>query len=382
MADSYSDIVSKYKDMSVSELGGSLLQRKGEIEEKQRKQGRKDMRMQQALAVLLAGQGLMKNAFKRRQTELTNMQTLDLLNVENDSKEIANLSTILGYKPTGYDSLESFTKEINPATGKPYTASENTNRFFLELDNKEGFIDKISPLIDQQLKFSSDPDMAVTDPRKYNIIQESMAQSVFEKMITDDNHIKFLNGLEDLYVGQGLTRNEILEQSIGLTGKKLEGYKRRKYAKLEAELKNKGLTSSLLDMFKSIGKDSEDQGGINLFKNLKEKDLQNPNLTEVLDTLNLKGLILPSLDEASKAARQSPDRYLNMVNNKKYEPLRLSFTQVTLPELAKEVDNKIAFKKYGLQSYIDKGVMSDLKDDITATPSVEVNFSKELLLYL
>ena len=30
----YSDIVNSYKDMSVSELGGSLLQRKGEIADK------------------------------------------------------------------------------------------------------------------------------------------------------------------------------------------------------------------------------------------------------------------------------------------------------------------------------------------------------------
>ena len=57
----YSDIVNSYKDMSVSELGSSLLQRKGEIASKQRKRDRKDMRIQQALGVLLAGQGLMKN---------------------------------------------------------------------------------------------------------------------------------------------------------------------------------------------------------------------------------------------------------------------------------------------------------------------------------
>ena len=193
----YSDIVSNYKNMSVSELGGSLLQRKGEIAEKQRKRDRKDMRIQQALGVLLAGQGLMKNAFKRRQKELANQQTLDLLTVDQDAKQIANLSTILNYNPMGYSSLEDFTKEINPVTGKVYTAKENTTRFFSNPDNKEGYTDKISPLIDQQIKFSSDPDMKISDKRRYDILQEVAAQSIFENMITDNNHVKYLNSLEN-----------------------------------------------------------------------------------------------------------------------------------------------------------------------------------------
>lgn len=150
----YSDIVNSYKDMSVSELGGSLLQRKGEIADKQRKRDKKDMRIQQALGVLLAGQGLMKNAFKRRQKELANQQTLDLLTAESDSKQIQNLSTIYNYTPVGYNSLEEFTKEINPETGKVYTVQENSDRFFRNLDNNQGFTSKISPLIDQQLQFS------------------------------------------------------------------------------------------------------------------------------------------------------------------------------------------------------------------------------------
>ena len=114
----YSDIVDSYKDMSVSELGSSLLQRKGEIASKQRKRDRKDMRIQQALGVLLAGQGLMKNAFKRRQKELANQQTLDLLTVDNDTKQIQNLSTIYNYAPEGYTSLEEFTKFSNKRVSK------------------------------------------------------------------------------------------------------------------------------------------------------------------------------------------------------------------------------------------------------------------------
>ena len=54
MSESYSSIMSKYKDMSVSELGSSLLQRKEQVQSEQRKRDRKDRRIQQGLAVLLA----------------------------------------------------------------------------------------------------------------------------------------------------------------------------------------------------------------------------------------------------------------------------------------------------------------------------------------
>ena len=373
----YSDIVSNYKNMSVSELGGSLLQRKGEIAEKQRKRDRKDMRIQQALGVLLAGQGLMKNAFKRRQKELANQQTLDLLTVDQDAKQIANLSTILNYKPTGYNSLEDFTKEINPVTGKVYTAKENTKRFFMNPDNKEGYTDKISPLIDQQIKFSSDPDMKISDKRRYDILQEVAAQSIFENMITDNNHVKYLNSLENMFSDENLTRDEVLQRSIGITNKKLESYMRNKYAAQEAEFKNQGLFGAVTGLFKGIGKDREKQGELNIFKNLKPEQMQDPQLREILDSMNLKSMVLESFDTGMKEARLSPDRYLNMVNNKKYEPLRNNMLDVVLYELKRDIDADIAFEKFGLQSFLDDGVMEDLFEDLTNKNSVAgVGYSK------
>ena len=372
----YSDIVDSYKDMSVSELGSSLLQRKGEIAEKQRKRDKKDMRIQQALGVLLAGQGLMKNAFKRRQKELANQQTLDLLTADSDAKQIQNLSTIYNYAPAGYTSLEEFTKEINPETGKVYTVQENTNRFFKNLDNKEGYISKISPLIDQQLKFSANPTMQQDNPRAYNIVQEAAAQSLFEQMITDDNHIKYLNGLEKFFNDDGLTREDILKESLKLDTGRYSQYQRQKYARKEAELSSQGMFSAFGGFIKSLGDDQEAKGNLNLFKKLKPEDLQTPELREVLDNLNVRGIVLEAVDKGLQSSRQSPERYLNMVNNKQYEPLRTNMSSVVLLSLARDVDNDRVFEKYGLTSYIDDGVFENLQKDISNDPSVKVNFEK------
>lgn len=372
----YSDIVDSYKDMSVSELGSSLLQRKGEIAEKQRKRDKKDMRIQQALGVLLAGQGLMKNAFKRRQKELANQQTLDLLTADSDAKQIQNLSTIYNYAPAGYNSLEEFTKEINPETGKVYTVQENTNRFFKNLDNKEGYISKISPLIDQQLKFSANPTMQQDNPRAYNIVQEAAAQSLFEQMITDDNHIKYLNGLEKFFNDDGLTREDILKESLKLDKGRYSQYQRQKYARKEAELSSQGMFSAFGGFIKSLGDDQEAKGNLNLFKKLKPEDLQTPELREVLDNLNVRGIVLEAVDKGLQSSRQSPERYLNMVNNKQYEPLRTNMSSVVLLSLARDVDNDRVFERYGLTSYIDDGVFENLQKDISDDPSVKVNFEK------
>jgi len=371
----YSDIVDSYKNMSVSELGGSLLQRKGEIAEKQRKRDKKDMRIQQALGVLLAGQGLMKNAFKRRQKELANQQTLDLLTAESDAKQIQNLSTIYNYVPTGYNSLEEFTKEINPETGKAYTVQENSDRFFSNLDNNQGFTGKISPLIDQQLQFSDQKTMQTDNPRAYRIVQENAARSLFEQMITDDNHIKYLNGLEKFFNDDGLSRDDVLKESFKLDKGRYSQYLRQKYAKKEAEFSSQGMLSAFGGFIKSLGDEQEAKGNLNLFKKLNPKDLQTPELREVLDSLNVRGIVLEAVDKGLQSSRQSPVRYLNMVNNKKYEGLRTNMTDVVLLDLARDVDNDMVFKKYGLQSYIDDGVFEDLQNDIK-NPSVKVNFEK------
>ena len=372
----YSDIVNSYKDMSVSELGGSLLQRKGEIADKQRKRDKKDMRIQQALGVLLAGQGLMKNAFKRRQKELANQQTLDLLTAESDAKQIQNLSTIYNYTPVGYNSLEEFTKEINPETNKAYTVQENSDRFFRNLDNNQGFTSKISPLIDQQLQFSDQKNMQTDNRRAYNIVQETAARSLFEQMITNDNHIKYLNGLEKFINKDNLSRDDVLKESFKLDKGRYSQYLRQKYARKEAEFSSQGMLGAFGGFIKSLGNDQAANGNLNLFKKLKPEDLNTPELRDVLDNLNVRGIVLEAVDKGLQSARQSPERYLNMVNGKKYEDLRTNMSAVVLKSLARDVDNDRVFQRYGLLSYIDDGVFDDVQKDITKNSQVRIEFEK------
>jgi hypothetical protein len=349
MADTFSDIAKNASSMSVTELGSSLLGRKEATQKAQNKRDRKDARIAQVLGVLTAGQGLFKNAFNRRQKELANVKTLDLLNNEADAKEIANISSIINVIP------KDFTKAIDPTTGLPYTVEQNTNRFFSDPFTAEAFVDKMSPIIDQQIKFSSDANMAVDNPSKYQVVKERAAQEVFQNMIKGNKHITFLDGLEELYKEQGYTRDELLQQGLGITAGSLNSLKTRRYAKMEQELKgSSGLFNpkTYLNIFKGIGKDKEDSGELNIFKRITEKDLSAPKISEVLDTMNLKGIVIPAFDKAMAQARLSPDRYLAKVQSPKYENQRANMTEIILPNLNSEIDKGKSFQKYGLQKYI------------------------------
>ena len=371
MADTFSDIAKNASSMSVSELGSSLLGRKEATQKAQNKRDRKDARIAQVLGVLTAGQGLFKNAFKRRQKELANVKTLDLLNNEADAKEISNISSIINVIP------KDFTKAIDPATGLPYTIAQNTNRFFSDPTTAEAFTDKLSPIIDQQIKFSADANMAIDNPSKYQVVKERAAQEIFQGLITGNKHITFLEGLEELYIDKGYTRDELLQQGLGITAGSLNSLKTSRYAKMERELQDRpGLFNpkTYLNIFKNIGKDKADKGELNIFQSLTEKDLSAPKMTEVLETMNLKGIIIPAFDKAMAQARLSPDRYLAKVRSPKFENQRTNMSDVVLLNLNSEIDKGKSFEKYGLQKYIDDGTMDDMTSHISNTDAVKFTF--------
>ena len=63
-------LISNYGDMSIEELGGSLLQRQSDIAAEQAKEDKKNRKFQQAMGVLMAGQAIFKSAYNKREKEL------------------------------------------------------------------------------------------------------------------------------------------------------------------------------------------------------------------------------------------------------------------------------------------------------------------------
>ena len=74
------DIFGNMSNMSIDELGSSLLQRKAEQEREAAKKAKKNERIQQGLALLLMGQGIMKTQYKKRMKELEDFHKFETLN--------------------------------------------------------------------------------------------------------------------------------------------------------------------------------------------------------------------------------------------------------------------------------------------------------------
>tara|TARA_R100001460_G_scaffold6145_3_gene16287 strand:+ start:2184 stop:5117 length:2934 start_codon:yes stop_codon:yes gene_type:complete len=376
MAESFSDIMKQYDDASISDVGNALLARKEQVQSEQRKRDKKDARTQQVLAVLLAGQGLFKNAFKRRQAELQNAQTLDLLNAESDALNIRNISSVLSMVP------EDFTKQTNPLTNKPYTVEENVNRYFSDQENSQAFIDKVDPILTTHLNFINQEDLKQSNSREYDIIKEVAARAIFENLITDDKHITFMDELKKMPDFQGLTREELLSRGISLTDKKLDLYKRQQYAALEKELRRKSGVASLFNpstyanIFKRAGDDYEELGELNVFKRLTPENLSPAKISDIVDNINFQGIVVTSMDKGLKKVRQSPERFLNQMNRPIYDNYRKALIEEILPSLVLKIDRKKAFNKFGLQSYLGRGLADDLQKVLGPNTNAGSQFSK------
>lgn len=358
MAESYSDIIKNYKNMSVEELGSSLLARKDDLQRQAQKSAKKDARIQQALAVMLGTQAVFKNAFGRRQKEIQATQKLDLLNVESDAKTINNISAITRMIP------QDFTKAVK-ADGTAYTLEENVDRFFSDPAKYVPFMEKMDPIVTKQLEFTGDQTTKLSP--EYNATLEVMSREVLSNMLKDDNYVKFVSGLESLYNNETRDYNELLRRGLGVTAKELEGLKRKHYANLEETYRDQtGIFNpkAYTGILKEIGLMKEKEGEINLFRNLKETDVKTPTLNEALDVLELKGIIIPALDKAIASAKLSPTHYTTKAMSKQYEPLKEQLLLVTLPSLARDVKRERVFEKYRLNHYIDDGYFNGLKKNI------------------
>ena len=89
-------VIENYSDMSIDELGSSLLQKKEDDARRAAKKSKKNERIQQALGVLLMGQGLMKNQYTKRVKELEDMHKFEIMDNESQAKEIAMHSQLAG----------------------------------------------------------------------------------------------------------------------------------------------------------------------------------------------------------------------------------------------------------------------------------------------
>lgn len=335
MAQKFSDIMSNYQNMSVEELGTSLLGRQEQQKAAAAKSAKKSQKVQQALGVLLAGQAVFKNAFKRRQDELNEHKTLDLLNVQNDAKKLSGVADVMSIIP------ENYFPELD--------ATERTNRFFSDRSLGNQFQNKLVPLIDAQLKGTT----VDKNSPEYQSIVEYGSRKVLLNIFKDNKHEKFYKDLQTL--DPSITsREELFNTYMEITPDQLTQQKIRLYKGLENQLRQKsGLIGGTVALLKRISGDKEAEGQLGLFSNITEKDIEGANLSEMLDSINIVGTLLPSIDKAVSASQISPQRYRNLAQSEQSKTLRANIEGISFASLMEDIEQDRVLDKFGLLSAVD-----------------------------
>lgn len=336
-----SEIMENYKDMSVSELGSSLLQRKAERAKEVGRLSRKQQKIEQALGLLLAGQAVFKTAYKKREKELDDSLAFELTNNDYQSKEINQLSQIVSTMPTDF--------------GDAQTTDEKTDTFF-KSNNFSAFKQAVQPLIDVKMKQGfkgTDADfVSFQQSVAYDNSLDSAAKEYAREFIKDDNYKTFENELRSLLQAGDMDRVELFKQGIGLTAHRLTQAEKRNYALIVDEYRKKGnLVGGFKEVLTRVGlRDKEKTNArakelglpenydFNPFGKIDENTLSGPRMTQLIDSINLKGMTNRITDQVSLLENTPDVSWREQARRESNKNLRENIKTFVLPDLKRDID--------------------------------------------
>ena len=336
-----SEIMSSYQDMSVSELGSSLLERKEERDKAARKDARKNQNIEKALGLLLAGQAVFKTAYKKREKELDDSLAFELSNNDYQSKEINQLSQIVSTMPTDF--------------GDAKTTDEKTDVFF-NSNSFDAFKQAVQPLIDVKMKQGfkgTEADfLSFQQSTGYDNSVSSAAKEYAREFIKDDNYKNFEADLRGLLNAGDMDRVELFKQGIGLTAHRLTQAEKRNYALIVSEYRKKGnLIGGFKEVLTRIGlRDKEKTNArakelglpedydFNPFSQIDESTLSGPRMTELIDSINLKGMTNRITDKAALLENKSDISWRELARLDSNKPLRDNIRDVALKQLRNDIN--------------------------------------------
>tara|TARA_B100001939_G_C16945737_1_gene620239 strand:- start:2168 stop:3745 length:1578 start_codon:yes stop_codon:yes gene_type:complete len=303
MATNFSDIMSNYQDMSVEELGTSLLARQEQQRAEVAKAAKKNRKVEQALGVLLAGQAVFKTAFNRRQEELKELKTLDLLNAENDTKKINALSSFVSIIPDNYMVDKPLEERVTSFINNP----ELYNQFKVK---SKTFIDSyLKPTMKNNPNFEFSPE--------YESLTKFGNKALITSLLENNNYQTFTKELQELEPSE-MTKEDLFKKYIRINPKEFTQQRTRQYNQLENNFREKaGLIGGLKQIVQLVSKDKNEEGELNLYKNLTEQDIAGSDLNTILNTIDIGGVLLPELDKAMAAIQMSPKKYRSIMSTER-----------------------------------------------------------------
>lgn len=363
MAESFSDIMSDYENKSIEELGSSLLARQQQIQKDRAKEAKKSRRVGQALALLGVGQKIFKNAYDKRMAELDKRELFLLSDNDAQAKEVAQLGRIMQYMP-----------EKEWAEKHKDLDIDSKVKLYLEEYDGDGLSVKFKPVIDALItqevgeeNFNSFK--ANTDT--YNTAYDNALHNVLKDYLKVDsktgvtNYLQFEDELRDLLQmpEKDMDRVDLFKRARAIKAYDLSEAEKRLIAERKLSYKNRGVFNIIKDGLAQVGLRQEKNGGINIFKGIDETNLAGGNLNDVLNSLDLGGIVIGSVDESMSKYRNTFDSLTDTAKADKdlYNRAELnlaSFDQLIRKKRIYDSDNKY---KMTISS---RGKWNNFADDI------------------
>ena len=296
MAENLNNIFQDFENKSVEELGSSLLGRQAAINKKQAKEAKKAKRIGQTLALIGVGQKIFKNSYNKRMQELDKHEMFLLSNNDSQAKEVAQLGRIMQYMPDADWSEKNKDLDINSKV-----------KLYLEEHDGTGLSVKFKPVIDTLIKqdvgeenfnaFKANTDYYDTT---YNsALHELLADYLDTNQDTGKaNYLGFEDELRDVLQEEDMDRLDLFRRARGISAYDLTQAEKRIIAERKLQYRNRGVLNTMKDGLAQIGLRQEKKGGLNLFKNIEETNLAGGNLNDVLNNLELGGLITGAVDKS------------------------------------------------------------------------------------
>ena len=284
MAEDFNDIFENFGDKSLEELGSSLLSRQDAINKKRAKEEKKSRRIGQALAILGVGQKIFKHAYNKRAKELDDLKVFEIANNTEQGTRINQMSDLL----TVFDESD-FAADLS---------TDERLKNFLANDKKVDLLEqKLGGNIDTILKEISMFEGFNTRP-EYLKTKEYLTEEAARYFLEGNRVKNFETELQKLYTDKNLDRMELLEKGMGLTSTDLTRAEIRYYDNLKRQYRDRGILQSIKDIGTKLGRRSEKNGEINLFRNVNERFDLYGSMDTALSDLNINPKLVLLLNES------------------------------------------------------------------------------------
>ena len=350
MVQKFSEIMDNYNDMSVAELGTSLLTRKEEQVRRQQEENKKSEKVQQALGLLLAGQGIFKSAYKRRVKELDDLYKFNIQDNDYQTKQINQYGNIINPLATFEKDYLEKNPNVSLNTEEEITKFKesfldsdffNTFRFRVNAGHAKVYeelygLQGINP---EDAKNSANDNTLKTIVAS-NILDEYLKLNPITKQ---PNYKDGIDELKRLFKEENLDGVSLFQKARNLTLTQLNEIEKNEFRRLANEARDKGNIFNVLSSFLNFtgNKTAKESGGINIFRTVDEKVFQNPSLNKVLSQVDFGSIASQFIDKAFVESLKTGDSLELVYQSKANEKNRVR-DAVLIGNFAEDAKNKRA----------------------------------------